>query len=301
MLKRNWALIAFVYLAFAEVLSWAPVPDLSLCLIQPEDDEQSSGHDEEKYCPAFHIGAALVFEKANAFLEAHDKSVVGGFTIVLAISTIGLWLATNKLWDAGERQLQLLTESSAEQAESTRASLAIAAASAKAAQRSGEHFAVAERAWIFIHTGGSEEASGTRENPFEGRRFYLTVVNSGKTPAVRANVYTDHAIVEADDPIPHFTPKPDKEVWEVSFPPGTSGRTKSRYVTRQDIEAINRQEKKMLLYARITYRTMFIPEALQFTEVCFQAHFEGEMVDRNTGQRNPFYLFTAIGPQNEFT
>jgi hypothetical protein len=106
MLKRNWALIAFVYLALAEVLSLAPVPDLSLCLIQQEDSEQSADHDGKKYCPAFHTGAALVFERTDSFLEAHDKSVIGGFTVVLAISTIGLWLATNKLWVAADLQFR---------------------------------------------------------------------------------------------------------------------------------------------------------------------------------------------------
>jgi hypothetical protein len=105
--RRSWALISLVYLAFAEVLSWAPVSDLSLCLIQPEHNEQASDHDSKKYCPAFHVGAALAFEKADSWLERHDKSVIGAFTIVLAISTIGLWLATNKLWAAGERQIRL--------------------------------------------------------------------------------------------------------------------------------------------------------------------------------------------------
>ena len=42
MLKRNWALIALVYLALAEVLSLAPVPNLSLCLIQPEHGQQAA-------------------------------------------------------------------------------------------------------------------------------------------------------------------------------------------------------------------------------------------------------------------
>jgi hypothetical protein len=123
MLKRTWVLIALAYFAFAEALSWVPVPDLSLCLVQPEHSEQSSNHDDKKYCPAFHVGAALALEKADAFLERHDKSVIGAFTIVLAISTIGLWLATIKLWSAGERQLQLAAKTSADQTRDTRESI----------------------------------------------------------------------------------------------------------------------------------------------------------------------------------
>jgi hypothetical protein len=68
-------------LAFAEVLSWAFVPDLSLCLIEPSHNEQTANHDDKKYCPAFHVGAALAFEGTDAFLERHDKSVIAAFTV----------------------------------------------------------------------------------------------------------------------------------------------------------------------------------------------------------------------------
>jgi hypothetical protein len=144
MLKRNWALIALVYLAFAEALSWVPVPDLSPCLIQPEDREQPTSDGDKKYCPAFHTGAAVVFENVDSFLEHHDKSVVGGFTIVLAISTIGLWLATNKLWEAGEKQFGLLSESAAAQSRDMQESIGVAKQSADAAILSA-------RAAISIH------------------------------------------------------------------------------------------------------------------------------------------------------
>jgi hypothetical protein len=63
MLRRDWALKTLAYLAFAEVLSLAPVSDLSLCLIQPEHGEQATDHDDKKYCPhlprALFIGAVL--------------------------------------------------------------------------------------------------------------------------------------------------------------------------------------------------------------------------------------------------
>jgi hypothetical protein len=54
------------------------------------------------------------------------------FTGVLAVSTIGLWLATRKLWRAGERQI------------------AVAKDSADAAKRSTDAFMSAEKAHLFI-------------------------------------------------------------------------------------------------------------------------------------------------------
>ncbi len=105
MRKRELALLVFIYLALAEVLSWHSVPDTSLCLIQPGHSEQSTDHNGYIYCPAFHTGIIAFLGALDGFLGRHDKSVVGGFTIVLAISTIGLWLATIGLYQAGERQL----------------------------------------------------------------------------------------------------------------------------------------------------------------------------------------------------
>ena len=57
----------------------------------------------------------MVFKRTIKVLEDHEKSVVGAFTIILAISTIGLWMATNRLWEAGENQLRHLSETASVQ------------------------------------------------------------------------------------------------------------------------------------------------------------------------------------------
>src|SRR5712664_4961856 len=170
MLKRNWALIAFVYLALAEALSLAPVPDLSLCLIQPEHGEQSTNHDDPKYCPAFHTGIVAAIDASDGFLERHDKSVVGGFTIVLAISTIGLWLATNKLWWAGERQIALLAETSVAQSRDMERSLI-----------------AANRPWIKV----SFKPAGPIFYNVNGANIILRYIleNIGRSPAINVEVH----------------------------------------------------------------------------------------------------------------
>jgi hypothetical protein len=180
MLKRNWALIAFIYLALAEALSLAPVPDLALCLIQPEHGQQTTNYDDKKYCPAFHTGTALVLERVDFFLEHHDKSVVGGFTIVLAISTIGLWLATNKLWSAGERQLELLGQTAADQSREMQHSIRVAISAVKVAHKSNVFiFAQRPRLTWKLHGHGYIE-------PRSDGKIYLQVTgeltNVGKTP-----------------------------------------------------------------------------------------------------------------------
>jgi hypothetical protein len=93
---------------FLEALSWftAPVPP---CLIQTTNEEQAAHHYDD--CPTLFPGSLILLGRADHFIERHDKSIVAAFTVVLAISTIGLWLATvglhrstHALWEAGERQ-----------------------------------------------------------------------------------------------------------------------------------------------------------------------------------------------------
>jgi hypothetical protein len=162
MLKRNWALIALVYLAFAEVASLGPVPNLSLCLMQPEHSEQTTDNNKPKYCPAFHTGVKVLFAATNDAFERYEKLIIGGFTIVLAVSTIGLWLATNKLWEAGERQLKHL----------------------------GETAAMELRAYVSVENGANTlQFKATR---FE---FRPVVVNNGTTPAGNVTIASNLGLV----------------------------------------------------------------------------------------------------------
>jgi hypothetical protein len=117
---RGLVVVLFAFMLL-EGLSWltATIPP---CLIQTTDKEQAAHHYNEKDCPTFLPGSLILLGRADHFIESDDKSIVAGFTIVLAFSTIGLWLATvglqrstNRLWDAGERQLKLTRKTSRRQ------------------------------------------------------------------------------------------------------------------------------------------------------------------------------------------
>ena len=58
------------------------------------------------------------------FFDKHSEAVTALFTIVLAISTIGLWSATRRLWLSGEKQIRFA------QAAATAATLSASAAQA---------------------------------------------------------------------------------------------------------------------------------------------------------------------------
>jgi hypothetical protein len=91
------SVIVLLVLLTLEGVSWmaAPVPP---CLIKTTHQEQAAYHYIEKDCPTFFSGSLILFGRIDHFIDMHDKSIVAVFTVVLAISTIGLWLATNGLY-----------------------------------------------------------------------------------------------------------------------------------------------------------------------------------------------------------
>jgi hypothetical protein len=302
MLKRNWALVVLVYLVLAEALSLVPVPDLSLCLIQPENGEQPTNHNDKKYCPAFHTGAALVFESVDAFLERHDKSVVGGFTIVLAISTIGLWLATNALWKAGEKQFGLLAETAVAQSRDMQASIVAAQQSATAATQALS----ANRAWIILDSLAMHQAAGGKIGDAD---FKLGVMaqanwrNRGRSPAIRAQIFTTGQLGNfLDETAPQFIPDWRAMSESTSAPIGPDQVVSGplSYMVDADRAAIIERRAAFFVYSMVRYTDIFSPEQERISEICLRVRFNGEIVGKD-GVKSMNWETTAIGPQNAAT
>jgi hypothetical protein len=100
---------------FAEGLSWMMAGGLGPCLMEPGHSQEAANNNEHEDCPTFFAGTLLSFERGFEWVKRddNDKGVIAAFTAVLAVSTIGLWLATIRLWRAGETQ-RLLAEDTAE-------------------------------------------------------------------------------------------------------------------------------------------------------------------------------------------
>jgi hypothetical protein len=71
-------------------------------------------------------------DECKTFWERTTSDPVAFFTLVLAVSTVGLWVATGALYIAGERQIE------------------IAKQSANAARDAAEHIPRVERAYLFL-------------------------------------------------------------------------------------------------------------------------------------------------------
>ena len=147
---------------------------------------------KEENCPAYRVLPFLVI-KVGKILDDHNGAVTAVFTIVLAISTIGLWAATRRLWVAGERQFRHARASALAQSRATQASLAASVEAAKAATRSAavaENALIAtDRAWISI------KAKVTRPLTFKDDQINLGVdfeiVNVGNAPATDVQLFAE--------------------------------------------------------------------------------------------------------------
>jgi hypothetical protein len=113
--KNNGELLGYLtagYFLFAEMLSWVtsnwPSPCLLISEHQPTDYQPS-----HETCATVHEGIA----RALSFLWDHatPNNISVAATVVIAVFTLTLWRATDRLWDAGERQLVHLKESAERQ------------------------------------------------------------------------------------------------------------------------------------------------------------------------------------------
>ena len=88
---------AVVIFGMLEGLSWltASVPP---CLIETTNEEKATYTNNQPDCPIFSVGSQILLARFDTFMERHDKGIVGSFTILLALSTIGLWWSTRELW-----------------------------------------------------------------------------------------------------------------------------------------------------------------------------------------------------------
>ncbi len=72
------------------------------------------GDGETNYADSHHVtcGIVVMVPAIVGFMDENEGFFVGIFTFLLVVATILLWRSTNALWDAGERQLTHLQDSS---------------------------------------------------------------------------------------------------------------------------------------------------------------------------------------------
>jgi hypothetical protein len=206
----EWRFIATLAAAALFPVSWitSQVPP---CVIDASDYGTYYGQNQE--CPTFHVFfiklVAPIFEKLG---DPAWATVIA--TVAIAWFTFILKRSTDKLWDAGERQLQLAKETSNRQAVEIQNQIDIARESNRAAQKSADAAVAAERARFyivikshnlenFLQTAGRFPNSPTMPFSFEPVVEYA-FKNYGKTPRIISEV-SHGMIVHRGPPDPVYS------------------------------------------------------------------------------------------------
>jgi hypothetical protein len=254
----------------------------------PTDVEKQKCYDDAK-----HVGYKA--EECKTIWERTTSDPVAFFTFWLVIFTGGLTASTVLLWRAGERQLRLLRRTaliqSRDMQESTRA--------AQAAARSAAESAYSERAWMT--TDGFEPALGTTII-FDGVTYPEGIgiaprwKNTGRSPAVRVDIFTEHRMERADNPIiPRFDAPIPENLGVVG--PSVTATGVQRWICGDDLGNFRLGALKCFIYSRVSYGTIFEPDLAKTSEICCCIEYNGEQ-QISPGNTVPRLLYNIRGPQN---
>ena len=119
-------ILVVAFLVFAECLSWWTASGPGPCLISPQQYQTAPNQNNQESCPTFFVGSLVILGRVDRFIANHDKSIIAVFTIVLAISTIGLWLSTYEMAKSGDRELEAFKAASERQSADMNRSIAVA-------------------------------------------------------------------------------------------------------------------------------------------------------------------------------
>ena len=224
--------------------------------------------DVVKNCSIFHgpiLGALIRF--ATLF-EDHGEAVTAAFTVVLAISTIGLWWASLRLWEAGDAQLRHMEQTAEAQAADMQASIAQARRSAALAQ---SMLATEQRPWVsFASVEPQDDLSYDANGARISLRFVLA--NTGRAPAQRVWVSAQAfamgasgtsdpvSIQEAQITAALTRNKPAHRFGHVLFPGQLIERSIVTYVSQQELDQFRAKGEQTLfpmVIATIEYEFSF--------------------------------------------
>jgi hypothetical protein len=214
-LRRYWLAIILsiaLLLILDGTISW-----LASC--HPLSHYAGGSQNSDEKCSVFQGPLISLIIGITSFFETHDKGIVAAFTVILAVSTIGLWISTRNLYKAGEVQIHTSRKIAAIQAKQTEASIKEAIKAANAAEKSATASVAVERARLYVVVDHNFvkciNAAATWSGPIEQDERPLAedaqpmaqirFKNYGKTPGIVAEVGTE--ILYAEQP-------PDP-VWDV--------------------------------------------------------------------------------------
>jgi hypothetical protein len=211
-----------------------------------------SGHERECAKPKdWKEWAAFAWCKVDSYWDA--ERTIAAFTVILAISTTLLWWATRKLYLAGERQMELIEQSSVAQSRDMQASVA---AASEANRISAEALHASQRAWVTSESVADSDLTWDEK----GCRLVIktTIKNIGTAPAqdvdIQVKIYArpDNKPVGIDEALRE--PR-SKAVGHLLFPSAELSPSRRLVLTREQIEASNRTDLVIHIAVIVRYHS----------------------------------------------
>jgi hypothetical protein len=237
----------------------------------------NSGHKE---CASHNFPVYLAF-KIQIFLDALGVALTALATIAIAAFTLTLKRATDRLWDAGERQLKLASDTAAAQSSDMQASIKAATDAARAAIVSNQ-IAITNaerqlRAYVTVQQVGMVThrlpdrmgAHGVVSGSIHAYELSFILKNGGQTPAT--GVVTNISLNKFPTGIPDNFDFPDSDAFGHGLiGPQIEWRTPSKSVPSGEMEAIGLDQPKWYLWGWVEYNDIFFGTLRHRTEFCFE-------------------------------
>jgi hypothetical protein len=261
---RFFVTLAIAVLLVMEPVSWITAPIQGGCIVNPEN--YAAYYPDHNHCPTFHV--FLIVLAIRVFRHLGDPNwVVADFTVVLAFSTVGLWVVT---WQASVRQSSDMRDT---------------------LEHARESLTAIERA--FVAVSDMVVSTISVRGRIADYRIHLNVINSGRTPARN---YCALCNLVLFDKIPDDFRFADRTHDGLSKQViGPQSRTYIQAdVFIQDAIAIFEKKKRALIYGWIEYDDIFPGSSTHRTEFCMEAEIYADPRETPTVIRGtPLPIITA--------
>ena len=246
----------------------------------------------EEACTSYNLLPFLLIKIGQA-LDALGVAITALATIAIAWFTWSLRRSTDKLWDAGERQLKLLADTSAAQARDMQDSILVAKDAATAAKDQVE---LSRRALINVQRA---MIVATKTHAMVGIKgstgevidwtFYVVWENAGNTPTKHSFMHTSWRFFEAEESPENFD-FADAGFGPVKRVPFIIGPKASTWSAECEIPidkilAVRENKGRLLIWAWVEYDDVFDGTSRHRTEHCFEIKVPGvPTVHTNNGE-----------------
>jgi hypothetical protein len=276
--RRYWPLVFLaIYLCFATDFT---ISSLWTCHPPPEGSTEAIKAEYAKNCSYLHGPLRIGLRWIIDFIDVHNGFFVVLFTGGLVAFTAALWRSTDKLWEAGERQLRHF-KSEAARARFDRLKdtqrlveqIGIARETSDAARRSADAAYSTEQARFFIvFSGNNISAVLDRIGHPEDYRQVFSVIgeqtppaieysfrNYGKTPGIIKELSLGMKI--SREPFDPVFPMSFKTFREYMIGGGDTWGPETfqfdRALTRAEAAAISSNVEALWFFGRIDYQDVF--------------------------------------------